>query len=183
MIDDLILVPALFGLCLDRSQSLFYYVPQEMAWISQSSWLDKSLSQLQHAPFCSVAEVCLRENTRRFFCFCPFWFDCQLLESLKLRLYLAWFNFAENQDGRVFGESWPLALFAGYPQQHSNWGAEIQVALETRFENPLINMQWSAIIILIFLLISDSNDMEDMLADIIKADELISAMEEKFETM
>ena len=50
-------------------------------------------------------------------------------------------NFAENQDGRVFGESWPLALFDGYPQQHSNWGAEIQVALETRLENPLINMQ------------------------------------------
>ena len=44
-------------------------------------------------------------------------------------------------------------------------------------------MRWSAMIILIFLLISDSDDMEDMLADIMKADKLISAMEEKLETM
>ena len=44
-------------------------------------------------------------------------------------------------------------------------------------------MQWSTMIILIFLLISDSDDMEDMLANFMKADELMSVMEEKLETM
>ena len=129
-----------------------------------------------------VLPKCARERTHTVY-FVSVLFDLLSVIKKSETQILAWFNFAENQDGRVFGESWPLALFAGYPQQHSNWGAEIQVALETRFENPLINMRWSAIIILIFLLISDSDDMEDMLADIMKADELISAMEEKLETM
>ena len=85
--------------------------------------------------------------------------------------------------GTSIGESWSGSHPAGHPQQHSDLAANIQVNCSLTHFMIIFHSRYDHVMMNTITIISDTHEMEDMLADFLKVDALISAMEEKLEVM